>query len=118
VLARENAAIDRLLARQPFISSGGSERREIALTFDDGPGPYTPQLLNQLARLHTPATFFEIGFMFRWFYPSAIRQLRAGDVIGDHTETHPMMALLPSSAQQSQIVDQAQLRYCLTREFL
>ena len=108
VLARENAAIDRLLARQPFISSGGSERREIALTFDDGPGPYTPQLLNQLARLHTPATFFEIGFMFRWFYPSAIRELRAGDVIGDHTETHPMMALLPSSAQQSQIVDQTQ----------
>ena len=108
VLARENAAIDRLLARQPFISSGGSEQREIALTFDDGPGPYTPQLLNQLARLHTPATFFEIGFMFRWFYPSAIRELRAGDVIGDHTETHPMMALLPSSAQQSQIVDQTQ----------
>jgi len=108
VLARENAAIDRLLARQPFISSGGSERREIALTFDDGPGPYTPQLLNQLARLHTPATFFEIGFMFRWFYPSAIRELRAGDAIGDHTETHPMMALLPSSAQQRQIVDQTQ----------
>jgi hypothetical protein len=39
VLARENAAIDRLLARQPFISSGGSERREIALTFDTDPAP-------------------------------------------------------------------------------
>ena len=35
----EDRAIDRLLARQPFISQGGSERREIALTFDDGPGP-------------------------------------------------------------------------------
>jgi peptidoglycan-N-acetylglucosamine deacetylase len=65
--AREDGAIDRLLARQPFISAGGGERREIALTFDDGPGPYTPKLLDELQRLHVPATFFEIGFMFQWF---------------------------------------------------
>jgi len=54
----QDRAIDRLLARQPFISAGGSERREIALTFDDGPGPYTPLLLDQLQRLHVAATFF------------------------------------------------------------
>jgi peptidoglycan-N-acetylglucosamine deacetylase len=106
--ARENRAIDRLLARQPFISAGGGERREIALTFDDGPGPYTPRLLDQLQRLHVPATFFEIGFMFQWFHASASRQLRIGDVIGDHTETHPMMAQLSAGAQQSQIVDQTE----------
>jgi len=46
--------------------------------------------------------------VFRWFSASAISELGAGDVIGDHTETHPMMALLPSSVQQSQIVDQTQ----------
>ncbi len=106
--ARENRAIDRLLARQPFISVGGAERREIALTFDDGPGPYTPRLLDQLQRLHVPATFFEIGFMFQWFHGSASRQLRMGEVIGDHTETHPMMAELPAAAQESQILDQTE----------
>ena len=104
----EDRAIDRLLARQPFISQGGSERREIALTFDDGPGPYTPQLLDVLQRMHVPATFFEIGFMFQWFHDSATRQLHMGDVIGDHTETHPMMAELSYSEQQSQIVDQTE----------
>ena len=108
LVARENEAIDRLLRRQPFISAGGRQRREIALTFDDGPGPYTPRLLDQLQRLHVPATFFEIGFMFQWFHGSASRELRMGDVIGDHTETHPMMAELSPSAQQSQIVDQTQ----------
>jgi peptidoglycan/xylan/chitin deacetylase (PgdA/CDA1 family) len=108
LLARENAAIDRLLARQPFINAGGGERREIALTFDDGPGPYTPLLLNQLQRLHVPATFFEIGFMFRWFHASVTRELHLGDVIGDHTETHPMMALLSHDAQQSEILAQTQ----------
>jgi peptidoglycan-N-acetylglucosamine deacetylase len=75
LLVHENEAIDRLLHRQPFITAGGSERREIALTFDDGPGPYTPRLLGELERLHVPATFFEIGFMFRWFHASAVREL-------------------------------------------
>jgi peptidoglycan-N-acetylglucosamine deacetylase len=108
LVARENEAINRLLRRQPFISAGGRERREVALTFDDGPGPYTPRLLDQLQRLHVPATFFEIGFMFQWFHASASRELAMGDVIGDHTESHPMMAELSPSAQESQIVDQTQ----------
>ena len=108
VQAAEDRATDRLLARQPFISAGGAERRDLALTFDDGPGPYTPQLLNQLQRLHVPATFFEIGFMFQWFHASASRELQMGDVIGDHTETHPMMADLSPEAQQNEILDQTQ----------
>ncbi|HUO72304.1 MAG TPA: polysaccharide deacetylase family protein [Solirubrobacteraceae bacterium] len=107
-LDRENAAIDRLLARQPFITAGGSERREIALTFDDGPGPYTPGVLDQLQRLHAPATFFEVGFMIHYFYDSLERQVRTGAVIGDHTEQHPMMARLTASDQNNQIVTQTQ----------
>ncbi len=106
--ARENQAIDRLLRRQSFIRWGGSERREVALTFDDGPGPYTPQILGVLERLHAPATFFEIGFMLRWFHASTVRAAHQGDVIGDHTETHPMMALLSPGAQRSQILDQTE----------
>ena len=104
--AREDAAIDRLLARQPFIKSGGPERREIALTFDDGPGPYTPRVLDVLNRLHAPATFFEIGFMFRWFHGAAAQALHSGDVIGDHTQTHPRMAALAPAAQRTQILGQ------------
>ena len=104
LLARENLAIDRLLARQPFIASGGSERREIALTFDDGPGPYTPRLLDQLQRLHAPATFFEIGFMITYFHASLQRELKMGMVIGDHTEVHPMMAGLTPAGQERQIL--------------
>jgi peptidoglycan/xylan/chitin deacetylase (PgdA/CDA1 family) len=107
-LDRENAAIDRLLARQPFITAGGGERREIALTFDDGPGPYTPRVLNQLQRLHAPATFFETGFMIHYVYDSLERQVQIGAAIGDHTEQHPMMALLPAAQQNSQIISQTQ----------
>jgi peptidoglycan/xylan/chitin deacetylase (PgdA/CDA1 family) len=106
--ARENAAIDRLLTRQPFIAVGGPEKREIALTFDDGPGPYTDGVLDQLIRLQAPATFFEIGFMFQWFHAASARAIQLGEVIGDHTESHPKMARLSPGAQQQQILDQTQ----------
>ncbi len=108
LVARENAAIDRLLHRQAFISVGGRERRDIALTFDDGPGPYTPGVLHQLARLHVPATFFEIGFMIHYFHDSLTRELHMDTAIGDHTETHPLMAELSPAAQRSQILVQTQ----------
>jgi peptidoglycan/xylan/chitin deacetylase (PgdA/CDA1 family) len=105
---RQNAAIDRLLARQPFIRSGGTERREVALTFDDGPGPYTPAILTELQRLHAPATFFTVGFMYTWFGASVARELTMGDVVGDHTETHPMLAQLPLADQERQILFQTE----------
>ena len=37
-------------------------QRVIALTFDDGPSQYTPQVLSVLEQYHVPATFFEIGY--------------------------------------------------------
>lgn len=106
-LAAENAAIDRTLRYTPFVRIAGSEKREVALTFDDGPGPYTPQVLAALARAHAPATFFEIGFMLRWFHDSTSAIVARGDPIGDHTETHPPMSELSSSAQRSELLDQA-----------
>ena len=46
--------------------------------------------------------------MIRWFHASLTRELQMGDVIGDHTETHPPIALLPPAAQQNQIVAQTE----------
>jgi peptidoglycan/xylan/chitin deacetylase (PgdA/CDA1 family) len=106
--AREDAAINRLLARESFITGGGFERREIALTFDDGPGPYTPRLLDELQRLRLHATFFIVGTLVHYFHASLTREIQLGEAIGDHTERHPMMALLPPAAQDDQIVTQTE----------
>ena len=35
-------AVAAVLAYTPFVKEGGERGRDIALTFDDGPGPYTP----------------------------------------------------------------------------
>ena len=101
-----NAALDAVLAYTPFIKEGGDRGHEIALTFDDGPGPYTPGVLAVLERMHVHATFFEIGEMLRYFSASAVRELEDGDVIGDHTETHPEMARLSAGGQHAELLDQ------------
>jgi peptidoglycan/xylan/chitin deacetylase (PgdA/CDA1 family) len=88
------------------VRAGGDRGRDVALTFDDGPGPYTPGVLNVLEQHHVPATFFAIGKMERYFSPSTSRELRDGDVVGDHTETHPMMAQLSAHEQHEQLFEQ------------
>jgi peptidoglycan/xylan/chitin deacetylase (PgdA/CDA1 family) len=101
-----SAAVKSVLAYTPFVKEGGDRARDIALTFDDGPGPYTPAVLGVLERLHVRATFFEIGEMLRYFSASTVRELRDGDVIGDHTQTHPEMATLSAHAQHEELFEQ------------
>jgi peptidoglycan/xylan/chitin deacetylase (PgdA/CDA1 family) len=99
-------AVAATLAYTPFVKEGGARGRDVALTFDDGPGPYTPGVLSVLERLHVHATFFVIGEMLRYFSASAVRELTDGDVIGDHTETHPEMARLSAHDQHEELFEQ------------
>jgi len=70
--------------------TGGPARREVAIGFDDGPAADTPSFLSMLEREHTRATFFMIGEQVNpAFRATLLRELRDGDVLGDHTFTHP-----------------------------
>jgi peptidoglycan/xylan/chitin deacetylase (PgdA/CDA1 family) len=94
------------------VSEGPSDVREIALTFDDGPSPEPPAIdfVNLLARYQVPATFFEIGEQIPEFDPHGVAEramLADGDMIGDHTWTHPDMAGLRPAAQTSEIEETA-----------
>jgi peptidoglycan-N-acetylglucosamine deacetylase len=63
---------------------------DVALTFDDGPDPlWTPRVLDLLAALEVPATFFVVGHRARR-YPELVRRIRReGHVVGSHSATHP-----------------------------
>lgn len=50
--ARLDRAVRDVAQRSPFVMSGGGKQREIALTFDDGPGIYTPKVLSTLNRMN------------------------------------------------------------------
>lgn len=94
--------------RPSLISQGPSNVRQVALTFDDGPGgsPPTMDFVNLLARYHVPATFFEVGNQISRYDPTGTVQramLADGDMIGDHSWSHADLARLSASAQRSQI---------------
>jgi Polysaccharide deacetylase len=44
---------------------GGHSRRMVALSFDDGPGPYTKLAIKKLRKAHLHATFFPVGKQIR-----------------------------------------------------
>src|SRR3954447_4425856 len=102
----EMAAVRSVLAYTPFVKEGSGNTREIALTFDDGPGPFTPQILAVLERYQVRATFFVIGRMLEYFGASTVRAIEDGDVIGDHTENHPMLAHLRPHEQREELFEQ------------
>jgi peptidoglycan/xylan/chitin deacetylase (PgdA/CDA1 family) len=102
----ENDAIDRTLAYTPWVRIAGSQHKEIALTFDDGPGPYTPAVLSVLEREHVPGTFFEVGILERYFNASTTRIVADGYPIGDHTEAHAPMSHLSRRDQLAQLLQQ------------
>jgi peptidoglycan/xylan/chitin deacetylase (PgdA/CDA1 family) len=68
----------------------GPPRYRVALGFDDGPAPDTGAFLTMLERNHAHATFFVIGRDLSSRYrETLLRELRDGDVIGDHSFSHP-----------------------------
>jgi peptidoglycan/xylan/chitin deacetylase (PgdA/CDA1 family) len=73
----------------PYVFNGSPSRHVIALTFDDGPWPDTPQFLDILEREHVHATFFQIGEQVSTYGAAVDRRMLAdGDMIGDHTWSH------------------------------
>ncbi|MEU9502982.1 polysaccharide deacetylase family protein [Streptomyces sp. NPDC048196] len=82
----------------------GTDRREVFLTFDDGPHPhYTPEILRILRRNGARATFFVIGENAGAF-PELLQDIADdGHAVGNHTWTHPQLTQLPPGAVRSEL---------------
>ncbi len=85
-----------------------SRTKCVALTFDDGPSPFTDRLLHILEENDAKATFFLIGNKVAANPAGAKRIADAGMEIGSHTWEHPNMTTIPPqdiSAQLSKAND-------------
>jgi peptidoglycan/xylan/chitin deacetylase (PgdA/CDA1 family) len=73
----------------PLMSRGPTGRKQIALTFDDGPHPVTTRrVLEVLDRTRHRATFFVLGEKARQ-HPEVVREIHAaGHTIGVHGDRH------------------------------
>jgi peptidoglycan/xylan/chitin deacetylase (PgdA/CDA1 family) len=86
------------VASGPVYQRFGPSRREVALTFDDGPDQSTPAMLDALEKAHAPATFFQIGRQIAGRGALLRRMLADGDAIGDHTWNHADLVRNPGVA--------------------
>jgi peptidoglycan-N-acetylglucosamine deacetylase len=99
---RARAAQPRVPAG-PAIERAGHRRREIALTFDDGPSPYTAAIMRVLRRWHAGGTFFEIGTKVQTSPRTVAAQVRYGFAVEDHTVNHTALSGLPAGAQVAEM---------------
>ncbi|KAJ3106926.1 chitin deacetylase [Physocladia obscura] len=77
------------------------------LTYDDGPGPYTQDLLNTLAANNVKATFFLIGSHVIQYPDIVLATYNAGHEIGIHTWSHNDMTTLTTDQMVAELVNTA-----------
>ena len=94
----------RLVQRADPIYCAYPRGRNFALTFDDGPGPYTVRLARVLRREHARATFFVIGSRVGLFPDGARAAERAG-VLENHTWSHPHLRGLSIDDARTELVE-------------
>lgn len=99
-------ACDALLVSVDFFGSSlrrGAGPSSFALTFDDGPGPDTPAVLDALARAGARATFFVLGARAEE-RPELVREIaRRGHVVALHGFSHRKLALASPGAISEEI---------------
>src|SRR5674476_337818 len=92
------------LGRKQFPSSLPLQRKELVLTFDDGPWPgTTPKVLDALKHECVRATFFLLGRNVEQHPGLARRALAEGHSIGHHTYSHPLLDHMPFAKAEAEI---------------
>ncbi|MBN2080751.1 polysaccharide deacetylase family protein [bacterium] len=91
-------------SRITSVSRGNSRKKQVALTFDDGPHPeFTSQLLAVLEYYDVPATFFYVGVQAQK-YPHWVKMThQAGHEIASQTYDHFRLPKLPREEKIYQI---------------
>lgn len=103
-------------------AAAASKSKVVYITFDDGPSPYTPQVLKVLSQYGVHATFFEVGQMVA-AHPSYTSQVyRQGNSVQNHSWSHPDLRKLTAaqfayqvSATDRQITAHTGYRPCCLR---
>lgn len=101
--AEQAAAVARFARGGRPIYCGGRGHDWVALTFDDGPGPYTNHVLAMLNKYDVPATFFDVGRNVAQWPRRVARERNRHAAIGNHSWTHPVLPSLSAAEQRDQL---------------
>lgn len=81
------------------------KKKMIALTFDDGPGPYTKDIVKCLKKNNSTATFFVVGSRVNSYKGAVKEAYKAGCEIGNHSFNHSNLANLSKESVAKQMRD-------------
>lgn len=94
----------------PFPFRGGSEKRAVALTFDDGPNePFTSQIGDYLAEQGIVGTFFQVGKCVEQFPNTSRLLLSQGHVLGNHSYSHSVLRCVTPGSQRRETMRNQQV---------
>lgn len=97
-------------------SNGSRAENQVALTFDDGPGEVTPEVMDVLSRYGVPGTFFVVGSLVPGNEVMLAEMTRRGFEIGNHTLTHDVLPSVASLSETNRLIQGASnFRPCLFR---
>ena len=92
------------VGRKSFPATLPLARKELVLTFDDGPWPgTTPKVLNALKSECVRATFFLLGRNVEAHPEIARRALAEGHSLGHHSFSHPLLARMAPARAEAEI---------------
>ena len=98
------------------VRQGPRGKKQIALTFDDGPSTYTRQVLSILRRKKAKGTFFVIGSAVSANPSTARRIVAEGHEIANHSYSHPILPSASELRRTSRVVrDVTRFKPCLFR---
>lgn len=98
------------------VRNGPRGRKRVALTFDDGPSSYTPQVMDVLRRKKVKATFFMLGDLVSRDPAAARRVLAAGHEIANHSSSHGLLPGYSDISRASRTIRKATgFKPCLFR---
>lgn len=72
-------------------------KKMIAFTFDDGPGPYTSQVMDLFDKYNGRATFFMVGNNVQYYKDTVKEIYTRGFELGNHSWDHPDLRTLSVS---------------------
>jgi peptidoglycan/xylan/chitin deacetylase (PgdA/CDA1 family) len=83
--------------------AGSPQGHAVALTFDDGPSPYTREILALLKHHQARATFFIMGSHAER-YPWLVRALvQGGNEVGNHSFSHPHLTKMDELSREREL---------------
>jgi peptidoglycan/xylan/chitin deacetylase (PgdA/CDA1 family) len=95
--------LPRLIQTAQPVYCAAPRGRSFALTFDDGPSPFTTDIVRVLRHARARATFFDVGSRIT-LWPTAARVSATVGEIGNHTWSHAHLLGLSAAQTRDELV--------------